>query len=111
MEFLYLTPGFRRKIRFIDDGGPDHRIVYVKRHHPNLSVWNYFDQYFSENDPMRRGGPFKKFSRKERENILAGTIEKGMSMDAVLMSYGYPPTTKTPSLKSNLSPYTLGISI
>ncbi|HDZ01481.1 MAG TPA: hypothetical protein ENH52_08470 [Nitrospirae bacterium] len=90
-----------RGISFVDNNGLDYRIVYVKRHHPNVSVWDYFDQYFSEKDPMRRGGPYKKFSKTEQDNIKKGIIVAGMSKDAVLMSYGYPPSVKTPSLKSN----------
>lgn len=37
--------------------------------------------------------------------LFMHSAEAGMSMDAVLMSCGYPPTTKTPSLKSNFRVY------
>ncbi len=38
------------------------------------------------------------FKPEEIENIRSGTIQKGMSKDAVLMSWGYPPLHMTPSL-------------
>jgi hypothetical protein len=39
-----------------------------------------------------------KFSPKERENILEGTVQVGMSKDAVIKAMGYPPKFRTPSL-------------
>ncbi len=42
-----------------------------------------------------------KFSAKERENILLGNIDVGMSKDAVIKAYGYPPKHQTPSLEGN----------
>ena len=50
---------------------------------------------------MAEGGAFQKFTAGEKENIKAGVIKEGMSKAAVLMAYGYPPGTKTPSLKSD----------
>ena len=41
------------------------------------------------------------FSAKERESILVGNIEVGMSKDAVVKAYGYPPKHQTPSLEGN----------
>ena len=91
--------GFK-DIKFTDDDGIDYRIVYVKRHSPGVSVWDHFDRYFSEEDPMRSGGPFEKFTKAEQEHIEMGEIAEGMSKDAVIMAYGYPPPIKTPKLKS-----------
>lgn len=42
-----------------------------------------------------------KFSAKELESILLGNIEVGMSKDAVIKAYGYPPKHQTPSLEGN----------
>jgi hypothetical protein len=50
---------------------------------------------------MRAGGPYQRFSEKEKRNIKLGEIEVGMSKDAVLMAYGYPPAHRTPSLESD----------
>lgn len=46
---------------------------------------------------MADGGKFSKFSKDEQEQIRLGTIKKGMSKDAVIMAYGYPPTIRTPT--------------
>jgi hypothetical protein len=42
-----------------------------------------------------------KFSPKERENILAGAVQVGMSKEAVIKAMGYPPGFRTPSLDMN----------
>lgn len=67
-----------------------------------MTEWDYFDQYFSEENPMRKDGPFEKLSEDEKNNIRIGEINEGMSKSAVLMSYGYPPSHKTPSLKNDI---------
>ena len=41
-----------------------------------------------------------KFTSQERENILAGTVVKGMGKDAVIRAIGYPPKHRTPSLSA-----------
>ena len=87
-------------IKFTDNDGVDYRILYVKKHSPGVSVWDHFDRYFSEEDPMRTGGAFEKFTKAEQEQIKLGEIAEGMSEDAVIMAYGYPPPIKTPNLKS-----------
>ena len=90
-----------KEIAFSNDSGMDFRILYVKKHSPGVSVEDHVDRYFSEKDPMGAGGVFKKFTKKEQDSIKAGTIEEGMSRDAVLMSYGYPPPVKTSTLNSD----------
>ena len=42
-----------------------------------------------------------RFSKSEREAIKKGTIVKGMSKDAVVLSRGYPPSHATPSLETD----------
>lgn len=42
-----------------------------------------------------------KFSRAERDAIASGAVRIGMSKNAVIVSRGYPPAHKTPSLKSS----------
>ncbi len=41
-----------------------------------------------------------KFNKVERSAIAKGTVVKGMSKDAVLISRGYPPAHATPSLEA-----------
>lgn len=89
-----------KDIKFADYDGIDYRIIYIKKHSPGVSVWDHLNRYFSEEDPMRSGGPFEKFTKAEQNNIEMGEIAEGMSKDAVIMAYGYPPPIKTPKLKS-----------
>ncbi|SHE19834.1 hypothetical protein [methanotrophic endosymbiont of Bathymodiolus puteoserpentis (Logatchev)] len=42
-----------------------------------------------------------RFKLQERGNIKRGTVEKGMSKNAVQVAIGYPPITRTPSLDAN----------
>jgi hypothetical protein len=92
----------RKEISFTDKDGLDFRIVYVSKHSSRgATVWDHFDQYFSEEDPMGKNGPFGRFTKKEKDNIRQGVLAKGMSKDAALMAYGYPPSHKTPSISAN----------
>ena len=61
--------------------------------------------YFTKDNPKVSGGEFSKFSGKEKDNIENGTLEEGMSKEAVIAAYGYPPKHKTPTLSSNLWTY------
>ncbi len=93
------------EIKFTDDKGLDYKIVFVKKHHPDTTAWDYFDRYFSESNPMGAGAASQKFTESEKKSIEAGVIKEGMSKAAVLMAYGYPPGIKTPSLKSDIWVY------
>ncbi len=93
----------RKEIRFADKIGLPFKIIFIKKHsRSGMNIWDYFDQYFSAANPMRKGGPYEKFTKKEKDNIQTGEITRGMSKPAVLMSYGYPPSHRTPSLKSDV---------
>ncbi len=78
---------------FTDGKGTKYKIVYMAKH-SNLPVKEVFQRYFSEKEI-----PLGKFTREERKNIEAGTIAVGMSKDAVIAAYGYPPSHQTPSLE------------
>lgn len=93
------------EIRFVDEKGLDYTIIFVQKHHPGITIWDYFDNHFSEKNPMAGGGAFQKFTAGEKKNIKAGVTKEGMSKAAVLMAYGYPPSHKTPSLKIDIWVY------
>ncbi len=77
--------------------GVDYRIINKIKHN-NISMTELLNKWFSKNNILSKGGKFSTFSEKEQKAIRAGRIEEGMSREAVLMAYGYPPTIKTPSL-------------
>lgn len=72
-------------------------LVYVKRH-SSINIKKYFYRYFTKTDPMGKNGKFNNFTNKEKTNIKKGKIASGMSKDAVIMAYGYPPSHKTRNL-------------
>jgi hypothetical protein len=92
-----------KEIQFISEKEQTFKIIFLKKHSkPGMTVWDYFEQYFSEENPLREGGAFHKFSEDEKRNIKVGEIAMSMSRAAVLMAYGYPPSHRTPSLKSDV---------
>ncbi len=70
-----------------------------------IKLQELFDRCFSKENPAGLIGMFSKFNAKEKEAIKSGEINEGMSQEAVLMAYGYPPSHKTPDLKSNTWAY------
>lgn len=88
------------KITFEDEGTGTMALLQVRRH-SNVSFQEFFNRHFAEQDPKAPDGALGKFTKDEQANIEAGTITPGMSKDAVLMAYGYPPSHRTPDLKAS----------
>ena len=86
-----------KKITFTDKKGIEYVIIHHRKHNP-IDLTELFERYFSKTSVTASGGAFTKFTKKEQKNIRSGQIVKGMSKNAVLMSYGYPPSHRTPSL-------------
>jgi len=94
----------KKKIKFRDQQtGTTFRLVLVKDY-TALNEQEFFDRYFS-NENVLKGAPYASFSEMEKENIQNGTLQKGMSKNAVLMAYGYPPSHQTPSIKGAMWTY------
>jgi len=64
--------------------------------HSGLSDEQWAEKHFGEHKVN-----LNKFSKSERDAIESGAVKVGMSKDAVIVSRGYPPAHKTPSLKSS----------
>ena len=95
----------RSRIKFYDK---DTEMTYTyihSRKHSRIKLQELFNRYFSEEDVMAEGGKFSKFTKEEQVNVEEGIIAVGMSKEAVLMAYGYPPTHQTRSLKNNTWTY------
>jgi hypothetical protein len=90
------------KIAFMTENGERFLIQFIKKYSdPKMRVRDYFDQYFSEKDPTQPGGAFYVLPETEKQQVKVGEVEVGMSKAAVLMTWGYPPSRKTPSLKDD----------
>jgi len=66
-----------------------------------------FDRYFSRANPLD-SEQFSKFTDEEKNNIKEGKIIVGMSREAVIEAYGYPPTDRTPNLADDTWQYRVG---
>ncbi len=94
----------KEAIKFTIAGkGLDCVLTLVPRH-TNISLQALFDRTFSR-DNILASGAFQKFNKMEKDNIDKGSIAVGMSKDAVLMAYGYPPSNHTPTLASDIWVY------
>jgi len=79
-------------------------LVNVPRHSLETTS-ELFKQYFSQDGPKSLNTKFNKFNAKEKDNIQNGTLAEGMSKEAVIAAYGYPPKHRTPAQSSNLWTY------
>ncbi len=87
----------RKTIRFTDvETDVTYTIVFVPKHHPGKSIGDIYQRYVSDKsmDQLTEG-----FSPSELDAIKSGTVVNGMSKDAVIVCYGYPPEIATPSTK------------
>ena len=73
--------------------------------HTDVDLAGLFARYFAEKDVTAMFGAFRKFSKDDQAHIRNGEIVAGMTRDAVIMSYGYPPGFKTPSVAGNVWTY------
>lgn len=87
-----------KAIVFTDKHGVKYRIIHKARHN-KVAVPVTLERMFSRKNVMAKGGKFHRFTKEEQNNIRAGVVSVGMSREAVLMAYGYPPTIRTPSIK------------
>ncbi|MBF0593866.1 MAG: hypothetical protein HQL22_02735 [Candidatus Omnitrophica bacterium] len=79
-------------ITFTDSNKVKYSIEIVSKHTP-IPLEDLFRHYFSASMT-----DLKLFTSDERANIENGTIAVGMSKEAVVVAYGYPPAHMTPSL-------------
>lgn len=66
------------------------------------SFQQYLDKLLVPDDPRAK---LARFSRSAQAAITEGRVEKGMTREQVIMSLGYPPTHRTPSLSASTWTY------
>ncbi len=81
-------------------------IVHNRRYR-NVTLHELFSQYFSETDLDAKDSALAKLADIERKHIAEGTLAEGMSKDATLMAFGYPPDYMTPDLQHHIWKYWL----
>lgn len=88
-----------KEIRFRDlKTSTEFRLVQVKKY-MNVTLDELFARYFSKGS-LLEGDGYAKLTQMEKENIRVGRLAVGMSRDAVIMAYGYPPTHRTATLEA-----------
>ena len=88
-------------IRFIVNGRW-HKILFIRKYHPGVSARTVAGRLFTSKtfDELTA-----KFTEDEIRYIKSGEIGPGMSKEAVLVSWGYPPEHKTRSTGEDLWVY------
>lgn len=66
-----------------------------------ITIDQLFQRTFSATDPRSNNGIYQGFTSEEKDHIDDGIVALGMSKQAVIMSLGYPPEHRTPTLNSN----------
>ena len=73
-------------------------VVFLPKYHRGLKFEEFKDQLIQ---PKTFQELTAGLTQMEIDNILAGTVNPGMSKKAVLIAYGPPPQHKTPSIAEN----------
>jgi len=72
-----------------------YRIYWIRKHRPGISFAQFCQRLLTPK-------PFKQltkgFTKQEIDAIKTGSVVNGMSKAAVLVSWGYPPEIRTPSI-------------
>lgn len=90
----------RKKIQFKTAKDDMEFTLHLVKKYTDLEPSEFFDRYFSLKNVLS-SKEYQAFSSQEKTNVQNGIIEEGMSKQAVLMSYGYPPSHQTPSTESS----------
>ncbi len=81
------------------ENGKEFLVNFKPAFHPDLTIDDYLDKMFtSKNFEELIAG----MSQYEIDAIKEGKAKVRMSKDAILVSYGYPPEHRTPSLKKDV---------
>lgn len=96
-----------RTIRFVDPSDREYSLLHVPRHTAG-TLDQIFERMFSREDPWAPGGTLDRIASASVDHIEQGTVGGGMTRQAALMSYGYPPSHRTPSLEQDVWTYWIG---
>jgi hypothetical protein len=81
------------------ENGREYLVNFKAVFHPDLDIDDYMDKMFTEKDFDQLTAGMNEY---EINAIKEGKVKINMSRDAILVSYGYPPEHRTPSLKKDV---------
>jgi hypothetical protein len=84
-----------KEVTFKTENNVEYTLVYVARHSIK-PMSDLFNQYFSEKEIA-----LDRFTEEEQKYIKKGDVTSGMSKEAVLAAFGYPPAHATASIDAN----------
>lgn len=86
----------------VAESGLELTVHFLQKYHGDLTVEAFKDRFITTKD-------FESLTRNmnetETQSIQEGVLRPGMSKEAVLASYGYPPEHKTPTLEKQVWTY------
>jgi hypothetical protein len=85
-------------IQFTLPDGATLILDHEPRYWPGLTIDDVKERFFT---PQPLADLTRGMNELELEGIKKGVLTDGMSKDAVLIAWGYPPAHRTPSLSSN----------
>jgi hypothetical protein len=91
-----ITKVHKQSVTFEGQGFPP-ITVELKYGHNAVPMDTFVNRLLVERDPKLK---LKNLPKKTQELIGSAQVDKGMTRDQVLMSLGYPPAHRTPSLDS-----------
>lgn len=79
-------------------GETNYRIIFTRKWHPGLKTADYKDRVFTtKNFAQLSAG----ITGQKLEAVKRGAVMVGMTRAEVLLTWGYPPEHRTPSLEAN----------
>lgn len=89
-------------LRFTAEGHGTFEIALEDKYAPTLSMKERQDRFITTRtlDRLTEG-----MSETELECIRTGVLKEGMSKDAVIIAWGYPPAHRTPGIQGNIWVY------
>jgi len=93
-----LTAANARDIKFIYNGRQF--TLRHERRHTFASIGELQNRMFKTTNPLESAA-FTSLSAQQQADVRAGNVTVGMTKEAVLMAYGYPPENETSSTAAN----------
>ncbi len=81
---------------FVDEYGLNFTVDFQSKYHPGINPHQFKDRMITNKSLEAR---LKDKTDVEISGIKSGEIYHGMSKDAVIMAWGYPPEHRTPTTK------------
>ena len=97
-----VTSSNAKEIKFSYNG--QNLTIQLMPKHTTVKMDAVKDRMFKKTNPLESEA-FTSLTKEQQAAVKAGQVKEGMTKEAVLMSYGYPPEHKTLSTTANFWTY------